>query len=549
MPLSQKISEVDTPCSGDSNASSGVSDYSDSGITQPRGIPKSRTIQDFSQIQTSGTATPTNETTSGSGKMSHLSNSSDLLCNSSSSGNQVPEVPQRRVNSIEFDRKHVDTYANCTCRQCFDLDFRDNQSVPYSLYANNLAEFDNYEIRNHRVATALMKKIDDHVPKMPQVKVAPQDPEDLSIPASFPGSGITSLEGNQHTIMNNKEFLIHENGDQIVVQQKIFEELEPDCEKSISPKVSSVLPETEASKEKELIWKAMDPKEGKQFCSTDAKMYYHRYIMPYQKGRSKSSGEDQRKVPSPDLIQSSQNNQPKCSRTTDSKPKEDVIAITNQLRNSNLDIIKEDTKVQDSGELKGLVRTPSLKSAYCENNYDPDLLSLESPPISERTTDSNVIGYYNVFDTYPRCKTPSNMSRSEQFLNQNYGNYVDPLEVEVAPDIPARSSYGNIITGSSDLCDVVTHEMSNRRSARESNSCKREGTNEHAKKSSKSSKMKDCEKRSAEAQLYATNSSLLCGQKKSKNKSLKTFFGMRSRDKRYHILQSFCMHHKLKTNN
>ena len=550
LPLSQQISEVDTPCSGDSNTSSGVSDYSDSGITHPRGIPKSRTIQDFSQIQASGTATPTNET-SGSGKMSHLSNSSDLLCTSSSSGHQVLEKPERRVNSIEFDRKHIDMYANCTCKQCFDLDFRDNQSVPYSLYANNLAEFDNYEIRNHRVATALMKKIDDHVPKMPLVKKSSQDPEDLSVPVSFPGSGITSLEGNQHTIMNNKEFLIHENGDQIVVLQKIFEEPEQECEKGVSPKQHN----EEVSKDKEPVWKAMDPKEGKHFSSTDAKMYYHRYIMPYQKGghSTKSPTNEDQPMTGPDVIPSSQNQNNHASKPRkqdSSKHTKDPIVANNQLVKSNLEMITEDAaKIQqDLGLLKGRIRTPSLKSAYCESNYDQDLLSIESQPISERNVaDSDMVGYYNVFDTYPRCRNSSSMSKSEQFLNQSYGNYVDPLEVDIAPDILARSSYGNILaTGNNaDLCDVVTHG-SNAACGRENNA----GTYERVNKSSsRVTKVKESDNvnslSSTDAQLYATNSSLLCGQKKSKNKTLRTFFGMRSRDKRYKAILILRMHLEL----
>ncbi|XP_063718599.1 uncharacterized protein LOC134845576 isoform X3 [Symsagittifera roscoffensis] len=372
-----------------------------------RGIPKSQTIQDFAQVQVSNCATPTN-------KLMH-SSSSEFLNKSL----------KRELKTIPRDLFPNDHYANCKCELCFDRDRRDNQLVPSMLYENNLVEFEQYELEKS-------KKIQAEMQAKTKSATSEQLFEDLeniclnaemTVKCLLPFKDLKDMIRNDHTVMNNEDILIKETGDQLVIHQKLPEEkrsIEPEKE-PVSEHAYQITDITNEQWMDDLnhVVPANTNSAGQKNL-TDAKMYYHRYIMPYQKARN---------VAEPPQKDDDTAKKKKTSSQSRSKSKAKKSSTSQALivdDSTNLESYEQRTSSLSATWNKVRSRTPSLKSDLCGG-----LLSADN---------SDLRDYYNMSGGgFKSGQKDSGMSKSEQNLAHTYGYLVqnhdsDSREHGRAPD-------------------------------------------------------------------------------------------------------------------
>ncbi len=454
-PLTEDEQSSSTLC-GESSFKPFASQLSD-GVTPDSqltcGIPKSLTIQDFSQVQMSNCPTPVNFETTGN-KVSRSSSTECVNKKASECKTESSTFP------FKFDSQ-FEHYANCKCDKCFDVNKRGSQLVPHSLYANNAEEYEQYQADHDDLSVTgeesrfLSQKYLTDLEKICM---------DVELTAKGLKSPLVDLKGlirKDHTVMNNDEFLIKESGDQLIIQQKIVEEEEREVTQS----------------PKEAVWVPSNPKappgNGKRILSTDAKMYYHRYIMPYQKTNRV------------DTEQSSQQKQPKESKSRLRLPRS-----RSKSKSSKAELVKSRSKdegnesVAASSEASQMrSRTPSVRSEF----------------VGEENDTTGFRDYYNMAKS-------SAMSKSEQYLYHSYGL----ISEKDAMGLVMENHYPTL--------------GSNSKRHKKSPLERYENMPDHYTKISPST----VETRDSVYEMGSLDSR----DRKAKSRSLKNLFGIRSRDKR-----------------
>ncbi|XP_075260113.1 uncharacterized protein LOC142351806 isoform X2 [Convolutriloba macropyga] len=459
---------------------------SDDAIIPKRGIPKSQTIQDFAQVQLSNCPTPTN--------ISNKTHSSSTECLNKSSSRHMKSTPMKR------DLIANEHYANCKCDQCFDSEKRDNQLVPSSLYENNFAEFEQYELEK-----SLNRSDDKPTERSATSTQLFEDLEnicmdaEMTVKALLPFNDLKDMIRNDHTVMNNDEILIKETGDQLIIHQKVQEESPNEPEVETEPVNEPAYQITDISEDKwmnefnHVVPAKAKPNPKTQANSTDAKMYYHRYIMPYQKSGNRSAV-----IEPPQKDENDAQSSKKSSRRGRSKTKKHSVAVVDNAQNFEPYENRANSLTATWNKVRS--RTPSLKSDLCGG-----LLAAEN---------SDVRDYYNMNAGLNSSKRESVMSKSEQHLNHNYGFLVE-------------SQNGNFNSSALNGFDQIdSFEMQINEEDTESLP--------YTKIDSPHFKMKNgaigLSTRTSGGELTAVEPRN--DDRKSRSKSLKSLFGMKSRDKR-----------------